>query len=145
MSFKLVTLEDLFKCRKCGTCCKGYGGTYVSRADIDAIAGYIGTNPGQFAVDYCRQSGKRAVLAQRSDGYCIFWDRLCTLHAVKPRMCQAWPFIESIIVDPTNWLIMADLCPGIRTDVPLHIVKEYVQKKLSTDPMTQNSELFLGS
>ena len=145
MSFNLVTFEDLFKCRQCGTCCKGYGGTYVSQADIDAIAGCIGTDPGQFVVDYCRPSGKKAVLAQRSDGYCIFWDRLCTIHAVKPRMCKAWPFIESIIVDPTNWLIMADFCPGIRTDAPLQLVKEYVQTRLSTDPMTQNSKPSLRS
>ena len=145
MSFNLVIAEDLFKCCQCGICCKGYGGTYVSRTDIDAIARYIGTDPGQFVFDYCRPSGEKAVLAQRSDGYCIFWDRLCTIHAVKPRMCKAWPFIESVIADPSNWLIMADFCPGIRTDAPLQLVKEYVRTRLLTDPMTPNSKPSLRS
>lgn len=140
MSFDRLTRDDLFKCHKCGNCCKGYGGTYISQADIVAISSYIGVDPSQFAADYCSQSGKRAVIAQRADGYCIFWDRLCTIHAVKPRMCRAWPFIKSIIVDPTNWLIMADICPGMRTDVPLHVVKGCMQAGLSTHPMTQNCE-----
>ena len=30
--------ETLFSCTLCGDCCKGYGGTYLSETDIDAIA-----------------------------------------------------------------------------------------------------------
>jgi Fe-S-cluster containining protein len=73
------------------------------------------------------------VLAQRADGYCIFWDKICTIHPVKPRMCRQWPFIESILVDAENWLIMADSCPGIRADVPVDTVQKYVKKKLTRD------------
>jgi len=71
------------------------------------------------------------VLAQRADGYCIFWDRLCTIHPVKPRMCRAWPFIESILVDPQNWLTMAASCPGMSTDIALNQVVECVRQELA--------------
>jgi Fe-S-cluster containining protein len=72
-------------------------------------------------------SGHRLLLAQRKDGYCIFWDQLCTIHPVKPLMCRKWPFLESILVDPANWLIMADSCPGIKTEVDTAILKRFVR------------------
>ena len=122
---------ELFECRKCGDCCKGFGGTYLTAEDIEAIARYIGSDPGKFVDRYCSLSGTKPVLAQRSDGYCIFWDKICKIHPVKPLMCRKWPFIESILVDAENWLIMAGSCPGIHTDVPVDIVQKYVKKKLA--------------
>ena len=123
--------EELFECCRCGDCCKGFGGTYLTGKDIEAISRYIGSNPEKFVVRYCGLSGTKPVLAQRSDGYCIFWDNICTIHPVKPRMCRKWPFIESILVDAENWLIMADSCPGIHTDVAVDAVQKYVRKKLA--------------
>ena len=123
----------LFECRRCGDCCKGFGGTYLTGEDIEAISRYIGSNPEKFVAQYCSLSGTKSVLAQRSDGYCIFWDTICTIHPVKPRMCRKWPFIESIIVDANNWLTMADSCPGINTDVPVDAVQKYVKKKQTID------------
>ena len=125
--------EELFECRMCGDCCKGFGGTYLSGEDIEAISRYIGYEPDKFVTRYCSFSGTKPVLAQRSDGHCIFWDNLCTIHPVKPRMCRKWPFIESILVDAKNWLIMAGSCPGIHTDVPADTVQKYVKKTLTKD------------
>jgi Fe-S-cluster containining protein len=125
--------KALFECRRCGDCCKGFGGTYLTGEDIEAISRYIGSNPEKFIARYCSLSGAKPVLAQRSDGYCIFWDKICTIHPVKPRMCRKWPFIESVLVDAKNWLVMADFCPGIRTDVPVDTVQKYVKKKLAND------------
>ena len=122
---------DLFECRMCGDCCIGYGGTYLSEADIEAISRFIGSDPERFVERYCRLSGTKRVLAQRSDGYCIFWDKTCTIHAVKPQMCRKWPFIESLLVDGKNWLIMADSCPGINADVPIRTVQKYVRMLLA--------------
>ncbi len=133
MPFKSVRPEDLFECQKCGDCCKGFGGTYVTQTDIEAISKFIGTHPDTFARDYCQMSGGSPVLAQKKDQYCIFWDaaRMCTIHPVKPRMCKAWPFIESVVVDPANWEIMSGSCPGIRTEFPLPVVQGVVKKILS--------------
>jgi Fe-S-cluster containining protein len=85
--------------------------------DITAIAEYIGADPHTFMAEYCQRSGGKPILTQSPNGYCIFWDKLCTIHPVKPRMCREWPFIESVLVDAKNWHAMAGSCPGMRTDV----------------------------
>lgn len=131
MPYKAIKTKNIFKCRQCGDCCKGYGGTFLSEKEIERIAAYIHTDSKAFVENYCQISGEKAVLAQAGDMYCIFWDGLCTIHPVKPRMCKAWPFIESVLIDINNWYIMASLCPGIRTDVPNRIIKECVAKELS--------------
>jgi uncharacterized protein len=125
--------EELFECRMCGDCCKGFGGTFLTGEDIEAISRYVGCEPDKFVARYCSHSGTKPVLAQRSDGHCIFWDKLCTIHPVKPGMCRKWPFIESILVDARNWLIMAGSCPGIYTDIPADTVQKYVKKTLAKD------------
>jgi Fe-S-cluster containining protein len=126
----------LFECRQCGDCCKGYGGTYLTDKDIEAIAGLIGSDVDSFVAQYCTLSGSRLLLAQRSDGYCIFWDGLCRIHAVKPQMCRKWPFIDSLLVDVGNWLIMADSCPGIRTDIPADKLEKYLKQIVLHDRNT---------
>jgi len=128
-----VDPDALFDCRLCGDCCKGYGGTYVTREDIEVISRYIGTDPRKFVAEYCRYSGNRPVLAQRDDGYCIFWEKLCSIHPVKPQMCKRWPFLKSLLVDPQNWQIMAGSCPGIHADVPDRTIEKCVKKILSKE------------
>ena len=122
---------DIFKCSQCGDCCNGYGGTFINEEDITRIAEYIGTDPLKFKKEYCRHSGKKIVIRQSETGFCIFWDKICTIHPVKPRMCKNWPFIESLLIDITNWQIMASLCPGIRTDIPDHLVREIVKREIA--------------
>lgn len=128
--------EALFKCRRCGECCQGYGGTYLTPSDIDNISRFIESDPDKFVDQYCNLSGSRPVLSQREDGYCIFWHRLCTIHPVKPLMCRKWPFLESILIDSTNWLTMADSCPGIQTNIASDtlekLVKQMVLKNWNT-------------
>jgi hypothetical protein len=120
--------DALFKCRKCGECCKGYGGTYLTDSDIEGISRYINSDPKEFVDQFCSLSGDRPVLAQRKDGYCIFWNQICTIHPVKPLMCRKWPFLESILIDSTNWLTMADSCPGIQTDVDIDMLEKMVRQ-----------------
>ena len=127
MTLNKIKPSDIFICKKCGDCCKGYGGTYVDANDIEKIADYIKTDPRKFVAEYCTKSGNKLVLAQGTDGYCIFWDELCTIHPVKPHMCRAWPFIKSVLTDINNWHIMAASCQGIRTDVPDNLVQECVR------------------
>jgi Fe-S-cluster containining protein len=115
MSSDDLTAADLFSCQRCGNCCKGYGGTYLTGAEIDNICRYLGLGREQFLRHYCQLSGNKPLVAQGENGYCIFWDQLCTIHPVKPQLCQKWPFIESILVDVRNWQIMAASCPGMRT------------------------------
>jgi Fe-S-cluster containining protein len=133
MPFDSINPDTVFECRRCGDCCKGYGGTYVTRGDIESISRYIGADPCKFVTEYCQISGRRPVLAQRTNGYCIFWDKLCTIHPVKPLMCRRWPFLKSLLVDSNNWKIMADSCPGINTEVPDHSVAKCIKNILSKE------------
>jgi len=122
---------EIFQCQKCGDCCQGYGGTYVTETDINHIATYIHVTPEIFLKKYCVQSGKKYVLAQANSGYCIFWNKLCTIHPVKPKMCKAWPFIESVLIDPDNWMIMGNSCPGINTGVSMDKVRQTIKTKMA--------------
>jgi len=122
--------ENIFNCKKCGDCCKGYGGTFVTSKDIEAISQYIKTDPEEFIKNYCHMSGRKPLLIQGENDHCIFWDKVCTIHPVKPVMCKSWPFIQSVLTDVKNWHIMASFCPGIRTDVPDTLIKEHVKKSM---------------
>ena len=121
----------IFECRQCGECCKGYGGTYLSAADIVKISAYIGVASDTFVSTYCRMSGNRPLLSQRPDGYCVFWDqRICTIHPVKPRMCRQWPYIRNVLKDVENWKAMASMCPGIHADAPAKLIRRRVREEL---------------
>lgn len=130
MPFKKIRPENLFQCQKCGECCKGYGGTYVTEDDIKKIALYIGIDSKRFISEYCCVSNNKPLLTQRTDGYCIFWNDICTIHPVKPKMCKAWPFLPSVLVDPNNWNLMASVCPGIRTNFPDEVIADCIKKKI---------------
>ena len=119
---------SVFSCRQCGDCCIGYGGTFVDHQDIERISAYIGIDPKGFVERFCCSSGGRSVLAQQDDGHCVFWDNLCTIHPVKPRMCRKWPYIESLLIDFDNWHIMASVCPGMNDEASPRIVKDWVRR-----------------
>lgn len=125
----------IFDCQRCGDCCKGYGGTFLSDEDIVQVADHIGSDPKAFLDQYCTYSGRHPLLRQRSDGYCIFWDEICTIHPVKPKMCRTWPYISSVMIDVQNWYIMATSCPGMRTDIDPNVIRRQVKAKIkhSTD------------
>ena len=123
----------LFECTQCGDCCKGYGGTSITSADLEAIAAYIGISPAVVAESYCTQSGSKLMLAQRADGYCIFWDGNCTIHPVKPAMCRQWSFIPSLLVDIANWRMMASVCPGMRSDLDDATLEACIRKKMGQE------------
>jgi len=101
----------------CGECCKGYGGAFVSEREIKRISQYLHMDPDSFLREYCHWSGGRPLIKTSDSGYCIFWDKVCTIHEVKPRMCCMWPFIDSMLVDPANWAIVQSVCPGILGDI----------------------------
>jgi Fe-S-cluster containining protein len=111
-----ISESKFFTCAQCGVCCKGFGGTYVSEADIAAIAAFLRVPAATVRQKYCVLSGSKPLLVQRDDGYCVFWEKGCTIHPVKPLMCRRWPFIPSLLVDIGNWQIMADSCPGMLKD-----------------------------
>jgi Fe-S-cluster containining protein len=123
--------SDYFECQKCGDCCKGYGGAFVNDREAERISDYLGVDQDRFLSDYCDWSGRRPMIKTAESGYCMFWDELCTIHEVKPRMCKIWPFIESILVDTSNWSVMKSMCPGIRDNGNPDDLVEYVRAVLA--------------
>lgn len=127
-----IRTDPIFQCTQCGQCCKGYGGTYVSQRDINQISAYLGVDAEIFVKTYCQFSGNRPVLAQAETGYCIFWNKICTIHKVKPQMCRQWPYISSVLIDLGNWPMMASTCPGMRRDASEDEIRQAVQANLKT-------------
>ena len=134
MTSDAVTPQDLFACQNCGQCCKGYGGTYITESEIKNICRYLGLDRKRFVRCYCQMSGGKSLVAQAENGYCIFWERQCTIHPVKPHMCRKWPFIESILVDASNWQTMAASCPGMRTDFSDRQIRNCVRQLIRKSP-----------
>ncbi len=122
---------DFFQCQKCGECCKGYGGVFVNKQEIKHISRYLNMDAESFLTDYCQWSGGRPLIRTSESGYCVFWDKVCTIHPVKPRMCKIWPFIESILVDPTNWDVIRSVCPGVCGNVRSEDLTECVRQVLT--------------
>jgi Fe-S-cluster containining protein len=135
--------EDIFTCTRCGDCCKGYGGTYISDRQLRIIADYLGMDLQHFVEEKCQSSGGKLLLAQKEDGYCVFWDGLCTIYPVRPDMCRKWPFIEGVLQDVNNWHIMAASCPGMRTDVPDDVIRDCVEEKLREFQLFSSGKLNL--
>jgi hypothetical protein len=124
--------SNLFVCQKCGDCCRGYGGTVVTAKDIKTIARYLKIPVDTFLRQFCQVSGSKTILIQGDDRYCVFWDGLCGIHPVKPRMCRDWPFIPAVLTDPANWRMMASVCPGMRADMPDAAIQEGVARILGS-------------
>ena len=132
MDSKVFKGEDIFICQECGTCCKGFGGTYVSEDDIEKISNYVDVTPEIFITRHCAKSGSKYVLIQGKDDNCVFYnkEKQCTIHPVKPYMCKAWPFIKTILSNPENWDAMAGSCPGMKKNVPHDVLRQIVKYEI---------------
>ena len=67
-----VKEPEIFKCRKCGDCCRGFGGTYVTPGDIEAISRYIEADPDSFVEKYCQMSGENLYLPRKKTAIVFF-------------------------------------------------------------------------
>ncbi|MCK5244513.1 MAG: YkgJ family cysteine cluster protein [Desulfobacteria bacterium] len=109
--------SKVFECQKCGVCCKGYGGIFPTDQEIEAIAGFLDVTRDEFLSRYCEESGGRTMLRTAENGSCIFWDELCQIHPVKPRLCKTWPYLKAVLVDRNNLAVIQNACPGVSKDV----------------------------
>lgn len=123
--------EEIFVCAMCGQCCRGFGGTLVGEEDVARLAAFVGETPGAFRERFCAPSGLGTVLAQKADGFCVFFDGKCTVHPVKPAMCRRWPFLEAVCRHPENWAAMAGSCPGMKADASVEKVRAIVCAELA--------------
>lgn len=128
--FSSLTHADLFTCKMCGDCCKGYGGAVVDQKGAEKIADFLGLSPKEFIAGYCTEKNGRFILLQKKDGFCRFYEGKCTIHPVKPEMCRRWPFIRAVAKDPENWYIMGRMCKGMRMDLDKETILAVVCQEL---------------
>ena len=105
-----------FACTQCGNCCTGLPGfVWVNDAEIAAIAGFRGESVEEVRGLHTRsEGGTRRSLKEKSNGDCVFYDRMagCTVYPVRPRQCRTWPFWECNTMSPAAWDRAAAECPG---------------------------------
>ena len=126
--------KDFFVCKQCGDCCLGAGGTEIDEDDIEKISAFIKKDKEEFIENYCTtNSRKEFMIKQAKDGKCIFFNKNCSIHPVKPSMCRDWPFISNIIKNPNTWYMMAEACPGINKEVSISNLLKFVKKRINNN------------
>ena len=129
-----------FECRQSGNCCSGEPGyVWVTKAEIEAIAKYLGHPDGKLGKRYIRRIGMRISLREHLDGDCIFLERngggctTCKIHPVKPTQCRTWPFWDSNLKSPETWNDAGRTCPGINQG-PRHTFVQIETQRLTRAP-----------
>ncbi|HEY1381256.1 MAG TPA: YkgJ family cysteine cluster protein [Gemmataceae bacterium] len=105
-----------FECTRCGHCCTGAPGyVWVTPAELQAIADFLGRPAAEVRAEYARKALGRVSLRERANGDCVFWDRQagCTVYPARPAQCRTWPFWESNTESRTAWDRAAAGCPGM--------------------------------
>ena len=84
-----------FQCKQCGSCCKSDSMIPLTLDDVFRMADYLDLAPDDFFARYCTEvsCGNSAAMAylKREHGCPFLDDNLCSLHFVKPLLCQYLP------------------------------------------------------
>jgi Fe-S-cluster containining protein len=121
-----------FSCLRCSACCRYESGyVFLSRTDVDALAGTLKMGYTEFMEACCRwipsikgmeQEGtERLSLKEKSNYDCIFWGGVpgrdksggCAVYESRPLQCRAFPFWPSALGSAGRWRAMALDCPGM--------------------------------
>ena len=112
-----------FKCTECGQCCTGAPGyTWVSDAEIKAIADHLGLSVEEFTKRYLRWANGRFALLENPRSYdCVFLrEKKCQIYSVRPVQCRTFPWWPQNLKTPADWKEAAKHCEGINPQAPLH-------------------------
>ena len=111
-------------CETCpGRCCNGESGNiWVTRKEIQAIAGYLNITTNEFIETHLRKKGYRFTLIElkQGDNYaCVFFDHEkngCSIYPVRPSQCRTFPFWPHFKAHPGE---VFEECPGVRENEEL--------------------------
>lgn len=108
-----------FGCTQCGNCCSGAPGyVWVTLDEIKEIEDYLKKQSISLG-PYLRRSKGQFSLVEKSNGDCLFLQRLengkaiCQIHPVKPSQCRKWPFWNTILKTKNDWEKQTTDCPGM--------------------------------
>lgn len=109
-----------FECQRSGNCCSGAPGyVWVTKAEIAAIARFLGRKDDWLDKAHLRRVGLRYSLTELPGGDCVFLDHdkngctTCRIHPVKPTQCRTWPFWDYNLKSPDTWAEAGRRCPGV--------------------------------
>ncbi len=108
-----------FTCTQCGNCCTGTAGyVWVTKAERQAIAEFLGSPDGKLSREHVRRVGIRYSLTERANGDCVFLrhrdgKRVCGIYPARPRQCRTWPFWSHNLKSSERWEEAARDCPGM--------------------------------
>ncbi len=107
----------MFKCKRCGACCRGESTIGLSKSDISRIAKFLNISEEDFLKNYTVKKGKFRIEFKVKNGYCIFFDekeKICKIHPVKPEKCKEWPLVPAIFEDENSFRIIQNFCLGLK-------------------------------
>ncbi|MBK7643360.1 MAG: YkgJ family cysteine cluster protein [Planctomycetes bacterium] len=107
-----------FECQRCGKCCTNrdrYSFVYMTQADVEAMAKFLGLPQAQFRERHCEEEDGSTVLRNGGLPRCQFQadDGSCTVHPARPEQCRSWPFWRENLVRKTWEQEIAPFCPGV--------------------------------
>jgi len=86
---------------------------WVGRAEIEALARFLGLSVDDFGKRYLRKVGLRHSLIEKPNGDCVFYDRGCTVYPARPAQCRSFPFWGENLKSRKAWDDVAAECPGM--------------------------------
>ena len=80
---------SMFKCQKCGKCCRTYMGTIITSTDINVLATGLRMTPREVIERFTKMIDDKIVLKQP----CPFWtpDMGCAVYGIRPAVCRTFP------------------------------------------------------
>jgi len=129
-----------FACQPgCIKCCQQKGFVYMTDADIQRIAAYLGMTAQAFEAAHCYRTKKRVRLRVPHGSPCMFLrPDGCSIHTVKPVQCRIFPFWPELVESRREWLKTARYCPGIGTGplVQIETAKALAEEMRQAHPAT---------
>jgi Fe-S-cluster containining protein len=99
---KLAFKKRLFKCGKCGNCCR-LRIIEITKDDVDRL------KKAGLRNFYEKKSGEYWM--KRKNGRCIFLkDDLCSIHKIRPQICRDFPFFKKFGLE---YCRTVSFCPSV--------------------------------
>ena len=89
----------------------------LAARDRARLAASLGITEHAFTVAYATRKGGKLHLGVREDGFCVFFQEGCAVHAARPDICRAWPYFRGNLLDAASWEMVREYCAGINPDV----------------------------
>ncbi len=104
-----------FECQPgCTTCCQRKGFVYLTEADIQRAAQYLGMTAADFEARCVYRTKNLRRLRIPRTGLCRFLrPDGCSIHAAKPTQCRLFPFWPEVVQSRRAWRGTGAWCPGI--------------------------------